>query len=171
MSFWRGASHTYRVRGRLALLARLYRHKDTSHLNITLKASIYIRPIEQILKVIYTETLFDWSRLQIMNKIAYEMSRPRVRGCTVVWAGWGRCAGGFIAGKYLASIPLDTSPPLLHPIGMPLYGYVKIHLRFWSVPQLRGTELLTRSHWIAEVTGGNGEGWIPILDTNVDSFT
>lgn len=116
MSFWRGASHTYRVRGRLALLARLYRHKDTSHLNITLKASIYIRPIEQILKVIYTETLFDWSRLQIMNKIAYEMSRPRVRGCTVVWAGWGRCAGGFIAGKYLASIPLDTSPPLIRPI-------------------------------------------------------
>lgn len=113
MSFWRGASHTYRVRRRQALLARLYRHKDTSHLNITLKASIYIRPIEQILKVIYTETLFDWSRLQIMNKIAYEMSRPRVRGCTVVWAGWGRCASGFIAGKYLPSIPLDTSPPLI----------------------------------------------------------
>lgn len=116
MSFWRGASNTSWVRGRLALLARLYCvFKDTSHLNITLKASIYIRPIEQILKVIYTETLFDWSRLQIMNKIAYQMSKPRVRGCTVVWAGRGRRAGGFITGKYLASIPLDTSP-LIRPI-------------------------------------------------------
>lgn len=101
--------HTYRVRGRLALLARLHlRAQRRIAFKYHTKSVIYIRPIEQILKVIYTEFLFDWSRLQIMNKIAYEMSRPRVRGYTVVWGARGAGAGGLIAGKYSA---VGLSPP------------------------------------------------------------